>query len=581
MVDRDGQVVLIFNGEIYNFRELRTELEAAGVRFLGGSDTEVLLQLYLAEGHNAAALLKRLNGIFAFALWDARKQTLLVARDALGVKPLYFFEQHGRFGFASEIKALLQLLPETPTMLDLDADALQRYLTYLWCPGEGTPLKAVRKLAPGEALLVRSGRVAQRLSWYCLPAFRDTSPLVSERDAISGTLSNLRTAVHRQMVADVPVGAFLSGGLDSSAVVALARERDPDIRCFSIESRGGEDAGFVDDLPFARCVAAHLRVPFEVVSVTSSRMAAALEDSVAQLDEPLADPASINVFFIAQLARQHGIKVLLSGAGGDDIFSGYRRHQALMADVAWKWLSPPLRSAFTRLAFRLPKARPVFRRLSKYVASASLRGDSRLTALFRWIDPGELNSLYTPAFRASVSDMPADAPLINFLAPLSGSVSSLARMLALEQRFFLGDHNLIYTDKMAMAAGVEVRVPFLDLELIDFAARIPDHLKQRNTTGKWVLKRAMEPYLPKEVISRSKTGFGAPLRRWMRYELRELVGDYLSVESLKRRGLFDAATVQRLIATNNAGRVDASYTLLSLLCIEIWCRRYLDGRSKK
>jgi asparagine synthase (glutamine-hydrolysing) len=570
MVSVDGAVVLVFNGEIYNFQALRAELEAEGFEFRGHSDTEVVLNLYLAEG---VAMLSRLNGIFALGLWDRRDGSLFLARDALGVKPLYYGVREGCFAFASEIKALVHLLPEAGA---LDMAALQRYLTFLWCPGEGTPLKVVSKLLPGEAMVVRAGRIDRRWTWYRLPVFRGATPTLDEQGAVAGTLTHLREAVRRQMVADVPVGAFLSGGLDSSAIVALAREQNPDIRCFTIEASGGQEAGSTDDLPFARRVAKHLGVPLDVVRIDAGRMAGDLERMVAQLDEPMADPAPLNVLYISQLAREQGMKVLLSGAGGDDLFTGYRRHRALMAERWWAWLPRGLQLGLMKGSGGLDQRRPWGRRLTKLFSGVGLDGDARLVNYFRWAGQADLAALYSADFRTALDDTLAEEPMLEFLRPLPAGVSRLERMLALEQRFFLADHNLLYTDKMSMAAGVEVRVPFLDLDLIEFAARIPAGLKQRGREGKWVLKKAMEPYLPREVIYRPKTGFGAPLRRWMRYELRELLGDLLSAESVKRRGLFESAAVQGLIADNDAGRVDASYTLLSLLCIEIWCRAYLD-----
>lgn len=570
MLSDDGQVALVYNGEIYNFRALRIELEDKGITFRSHTDTEVILQLYL---HQGMAMLPRLNGIFAFALWDRRTWSLLVARDGLGVKPLYYADLPDRFAFASEIKALMPLLPEAGA---LDTAALQRYLTFLWCPGEGTPLKSVRKLLPGEAMVVQAGRIMRRWTWFQLPVFRGSSLSLSEQGAVSGTLGHLRAAVHRQMVADVPLGAFLSGGLDSSAVVALARELNPDIRCFTIEADGGQEQGVADDLPYARRVAKHLGVPLDVVRIDSGRMAADLVRMVTQLEEPLADPAPLNVLYISQLAREQGMKVLLSGAGGDDLFTGYRRHRALLAERWWAWLPKPLRQGLAQGTQMLDRRPALTRRLAKLFSGADLEGDARLVNYFRWSERADLAALYHPDLRGALADEAAEAPMLDFLQGLPAGVSRLERMLALEQRFFLADHNLIYTDKMSMAAGVEVRVPFLDLELVEFAARIPAHLKQRGREGKWVLKKAMESYLPRDVIYRPKTGFGAPLRRWMRFELRELLGDLLSAESLKRRGLFDPSAVQQLITDNDAGRVDASYTLLSLLCIEIWCRTFLD-----
>lgn len=576
MLSDDGLVALVFNGEIYNFREIRAELEADGHVFRSHSDTEVLLHLYLAwraRGGDLAEMLRRLNGIFAFALWDADRGELLLARDALGVKPLYYCAEEGRFSFASEIKALLPLVG---ALGPLDAASLHRYMSFLWCPGEGTPASNVRKLGPGELIWVREGAIQERVVWYRLPAFYGTPPSMSESAAVKGTRIHLRDAVHRQLVADVPVGAFLSGGLDSSSVVAFAKELNPDIRCFTIESAGGSEAGTADDLPYARRVAEHLGVSLEVVTVDSVRMAQDLAGMVAQLDEPLADPAPLNVLYISRLAREQGIKVLLSGAGGDDLFTGYRRHQALMTERFWKWVPAPLLKSAEQITVALDQRNTLGRRLRKLFDGAALDGDARLVNYFVWNRRQDLMALYTPEFKAALGEANPAAPMLDFLADLPAAVSPIERMLALEQRFFLTDHNLTYTDKMSMAAGVEVRVPFLDLDLVEFASRIPSEFKQRGSEGKWVLKKAMEPFLPREVIYRPKTGFGAPLRRWMRFELRELVGDVLSEYSLRQRGLFDPVAVQKLIADNDSGRVDASYTLLSLLCIELWCRRFID-----
>jgi asparagine synthase (glutamine-hydrolysing) len=570
MLGANGAVVLVFNGEIYNFRSLRAELEAKGFVFQGQSDSEVLLNLYLAEGE---AMLPRLNGIFAFALWDSRTQSLFVARDALGVKPLYYAAIAGRFAFASEIKGLLHLVPEAR---ELDPAALHRYLSFLWCPGEGTPLKAIRKLMPGEAMWVRSGCIERRWTWYQLPVFRDVAADLDLKDALSGTVGYLRQAVQRQMVADVPVGAFLSGGLDSSAVVAFAREQNPKVHCFTIDVRGGQDDGFIDDLPYAQKVAKHLGVPLEIVRIDSARMANDLELMVEQLDEPLADPAALNVLYISQLARNQGVKVLLSGAGGDDLFTGYRRHWAVQVEHYWDWLPHELRVMLANCGTSLDQRSPFNRRLGKLFSGAAMNENDRLVNYFRWAREADLFDLYTPEFRCALGQNLAAQPMLDFLEPLSTRGTALERMLALEKRFFLADHNLIYTDKMSMAVGVEVRVPFLDIDLVDFAARIPACMKQRGTHGKWILKKAMEPYLPHEVIYRQKSGFGAPLRRWMRNELRELLGDILSVASLNRRGLFESAKVQQLIVANDSGKLDASYTLLSLMSIEIWCRKFLD-----
>ena len=572
MATNSNQKVIVFNGEIYNYRDLRIDLEVKGVDFRSESDTEVLLHLYCFYGES---LLSKLNGIFSFAIWDADTQEIFIARDGLGVKPLYYSIDGDCFTFASEIKALLQLIPVNK---ELDVEAINHYLTFMWCPGEGTPLKSVRKVLPGEAMIVSSGHIERQWLWYQSPVFNRKYRTLSTSDSINGTAHNLRKAVHRQMVSDVPLGAFLSGGLDSSAVVAFACEKNPDIRCFTIDAADGQEDGFADDLPYAKRVAKYLGVSLDIISINSNQMADNFESMVAQLDEPLADPAPLNVIYISKLARKNGIKVLLSGVGGDDLFTGYRRHHAVQLEKYWKWLPQSFKEGLENITKKLNLDKPRWRRVAKLFNGASMSGDESLINYFRWNGDSILQPLYTTEFRDQLNNSAASEPMLDFLKPLSSSVSPLERMLELEKRFFLADHNLIYTDKMSMAAGVEVRVPFLDIELVKFAAQIPIKYKQNGMVGKWVLKKAMEPYLPNDVIYRPKTGFGAPLRRWMKYELRELLGDILSVDSLNQRGIFEAKTVQKLIKNNDLGTIDASYTLLSLMCVEIWCRQFVDGQ---
>ena len=570
MFSDDGKLVLVFNGEIYNYKELRSDLKRKGFVFQGKSDTEVLLKLYLSEGKK---MLSKLNGIFTFAILDINSELLFLARDALGVKPLYYSTEDNVFAFASEIKALLKLIPNNK---ELDVESINRYLSFLWCPGDGTPLKSVKKLLPGEAIIVKNGCITDKWLWYKLPILNNTNKNLDKGRSISGVTKYLRQAVHRQMVADVPLGAFLSGGLDSSAVVAFAKEVNPDIRCFSIETKGKQDKGFVADLPYAKRVAKHLNVSLDVVSIESHRMASDLESMIVQLDEPLADPAALNVLYISQLAREQGIKVLLSGAGGDDLFTGYRRHYALQLERYWGWLPKSVRTGLESITRNLNTDNSINRRIVKMFNGAGLNSEDRLINYFRWSDDPLLQSLYSPEFRQQLAGSNSNQIMQDFIEPILVNSSPLDQMLALEQRFFLADHNLNYTDKMSMAAGVETRVPFLDLDLVNFAARIPDKFKQKGGTGKWVLKKAMESYLPKEVIYRPKTGFGAPLRTWIKHDLRELLRDILSPDSLNKRGLFSAQVVQKLILDNDTNKVDASYTLFSLLCIEIWCRHYID-----
>jgi asparagine synthase (glutamine-hydrolysing) len=297
---------------------------------------------------------------------------------------------------------------------------------------------------------------------------------------------------------------------------------------------------------------------------------------VIQLDEPLADPAALNVLYISKLAREQGIKVLLSGAGGDDLFTGYRRHYALQLERYWSWLPRSARIGLESFTRDINVNSPIQRRVTKMFSGAGSDSTNRLINYFRWSSDTVLQSLYSPEFRQELAESNANQVMQDFLEPIIADTSSLDQMLALEQRFFLADHNLIYTDKMSMAVGVEVRTPFLDLNLVEFSGQIPNRLKQKGSIGKWVFKKAMEPYLPKDIIYRPKSGFGAPFRTWIKHDLREMLGDLLSIDSINRRRLFSAKAVQQLIKDNDNGKIDASYTLFSLLCIEIWCRAYIN-----
>jgi asparagine synthase (glutamine-hydrolysing) len=566
------RAAISYNGELYNYRELRAELVAQGFEFASDTDTEVLLNLYLRDG---PGMLSRLNGMFAFAIWDAERRQLFVARDGLGVKPLYYATTPRGVVFASELKALLS---EPSLDRELDPTAIASHVLYLWAPSPLTLLKRVRKLPPGHAFVAADGKIERLWRWYDLPYDQDIVPL-SDAEAIEAVRAQLQVSVRRQMVADVPVGAFLSGGLDSSSVVAMARRAQPDARlaCFTIgfDEKAARQEGMNEDLGYARLVAKHVGADLNVITVRS-QMIDQLETMLYHLDEPQADPAPINTLFIAQLARQHGIKVLLSGSGGDDVFSGYRRHFALQQEPLWQWLPHPLRAGLRSASDHVRPTRDWKRRVAKAFHYADREGDARIASYFYWIDPGVAEQTYSQRMRWSLFAADWHDPLAEALAELPASVRPLNRMLYLDGRFFLPDHNLNYADKIPMAAGVEVRVPLLDPELVALAARLPLHHKQRGRTGKWVLRKAIEPYLPAEVLRRKKTGFGAPLRNWLRGDLRPLVDDVLDEASLSRRGLFDPAEVRRLVEADRAQRTDAAYTVFALLCIELWMRIFVD-----
>jgi asparagine synthase (glutamine-hydrolysing) len=571
MWDATHTVCIIYNGEVYNYRELRRELERDRFEFLNNTDTEVILNLYLRDG---IEMLPKLNAIFAFALWDSRSRSLLLARDGLGVKPFYYAQTPDGLVFASELKAVLR---SASVSRALDIDAVRQYTRFLWCPAPQTILQNVRKLLPGQAVRVTSGEITKSWQFYDLP-FGRTPDGASDGDTIAATRAVIARAVERQMVADVSVGAFLSGGLDSSAVVAFARqhERAEPLRCFTIAFSEGKTAaeGVADDLPYARRVARHLGVQLDEVTIGPATMDD-LAWMVYQLDEPQADLAPLNVSAISQAARRAGIKVLLSGAGGDDIFSGYRRHQSLQLEPAWSWLPHPARAALRGLSLRVPTRHPTLRRAVKVFSQAHRSSDDRIASYFYWLDPQHGDALFEGDALRDARPSSGDA-LLDCVQSLPAAMPRLIKMLYLDTKFFLPDHNLNYTDKLSMAHGVEVRVPLLDYEVVQHASALRVEDKQRGPTTKWAFRKAMEGILPRDVIYRPKAGFGVPLREWMSKGLLPLVDEVLSEKSLAARGIFSPAAVRRLIELDRSGAIDAAYPILSIACIELWCRAFLD-----
>ena len=575
MWDATESALITYNGEIYNYRELRRDLEAKGYVFNSSSDTEVLVNLYLENGEG---MLSQLNGIFAFAIWDSRTKRVFLARDGVGVKPLYYSQTKSGFLFASELKALLLSSEVDRT---IDPVATYHYLSYLYCPSPMTMLKSVQKLPPGHAMIVEDGTVRRQFQYYDLP-YSSSLDATTEGDAKNELKAHLRNAVDRQLVADVEVGAFLSGGLDSSSVVAMAKQAMPDrrIQCFTIRFRGDDPQLLREmgsDLPYAEKVARHLDVDLQCVDV-GPELIDDLQAMVYYLDEPQGDVAPLNVYRICQLARQQGIKVLLSGAGGDDILGGYRRHYALMLESYWSWLPRMVRKPLRATAQRVPVSSNLGRRFAKAFLYADETPQRRLSSYFRWARPDVIARLFAPDVRQEIQDACRESIIDRTLQNMDRSIEPLNQMLYLDGKYFLTDHNLNYTDKMSMAAGVETRVPLLDPDLYAFAARLPVKMKQRGNVGKWLFKKAMEEYLPNDVIYRPKVGFGAPVRYWMRNQLRPMIEDLLTLESVSQRGLFDPEGIAWLIEHDRAGRVDASYTILTLLCMEIWCRLFVDAQ---
>ncbi len=570
-------LVIVFNGEIYNHLDLRVELGAKGHVFCSTSDTETLLHAYAEWGE---AMLEKLNGIFAFAIHDSKRNELFVARDHFGVKPLYYVAAQGRFACASELKALL---PLELADRELDRKAIASYLYYLWCPGERTAFAGIRKLLPGTFIKIRGDDLAPAAPrrYYQLPFGEARLRKADEGAWIEALDQHLTAAVDRQMLSDVPLGFFLSGGLDSSLLVAIAKKLRPDetFKTFTIEGLEGSTEGFSEDLPYARKVAAHLGVELEVVRADPA-IVRGFDAMIWHLDEPQADAAPLNVLNISTRARQLGIKVLIGGTAGDDLFSGYRRHQALRYEPLFQLLPGPVARLLFRLVERLPASNPWVRRAGKLLRNADKSPLDRLTGYFGWIDRELLLGLFSAEWQDALRDFKPNDYLAERLKEIPREESTLNHMLFCEMTGFLPDHNLSYTDKLGMAVGVEIRVPYLDREVVDFACRMPPALKMKGGMTKYLLRKVAERYLPQDVIYRPKTGFGAPVRRWITHDLHPLVEVRLARERLRQRGIFDLDAVWNLIERNRRGEIDASYIVWSLLALESWLGQFHDRKEE-
>ncbi len=566
-----GRYRVTFNGEIYNFRALAAELKARGYEFNERSDTAVLGPLYDLYGPE---MLGRLNGIFAFAIWDGKERRLFAARDALGVKPFYYAETGRGLAFASELKALL---PMADIDRSIDKAALYDYLLHLWSPGARTMFEGVEKLLPGHYMLAKDGVEAEIHRWYrpplqTLDRGRDEKP--TARDAKAELLTLFDQVVADQCISDVPIGAFLSGGVDSSAIVAsmvATGHRPAKTYCVGYDGPGLEDEGFGDDLAFARDFAATLGVPLEPIVVQPMQMAD-LERLVTHLEEPQADPAPLYVEAISQAARADGVKVLMSGAGGDDVFSGYRRHTAAaLRALAGRHGTQVGRVA--RLAAQLAPG-PARRRLEKMGYMLEGSDEEFLMRAFEFTPRADVDGCVSGDVRR-VRRAAEPNGLEGVLASSAGA-HLVDRMLLMELAGFLPDHNLNYTDKASMAAGVEVRVPFLDERLVAFAGRLAPDLKVHRGRPKWLLRQALRGRLPDAILNRKKTGFGAPVRLWVAGPMRPMIEDLFASASFRHRGLFDLGGVRKLLDDTVAGKRDGAYLILAIVMVELWLRRFQD-----
>jgi asparagine synthase (glutamine-hydrolysing) len=570
----DGRYWIVYNGELYNFKELRADLEQDGYRFRSECDTEVLLAAYCKWGK---AMLERLNGIFAFAIWDTDRHELFLARDRLGVKPLYYTQRDGSFYFASEIKALLKVLP-TPR---LRPEGIADYLTFLWIPDPDTMFEGIFKLPAGNFAVFAGGQLEIRPYWDLVFDIDDT---LSEADWISSVERNVREAVRRQMVSDVPLGSFLSGGIDSSAIVAEMTAVTGDVTAYSV-GFSAQDLSYdisPDDLRYARSVAKEFGVDYHE-QLLEPRIVDLLPRLVRHLDDPIADPAAVTTYLICSAASER-LKVILSGMGGDEVFAGYPRYPAARIAGLMDAIPAPVRRAIRtasegRLTLGPPgRLRPVRRNLMKLLRGIDQSPQDRYLTYCSYYRAEELQRLVHGDLRAAIQSHDPFRHHREYFERVRGQ-PWLNQMLYVDAKTFLPCLNLAYTDKMSMAASTEVRVPLLDDEVVSHAARIPPNLKLHRLTRKYVFKRSMEGILPRDVIWRPKAGFGAPIRGWLVNELRPMIDDMLSRESVASRGLFDPNEVQRLVSATADGTEDNALRLWALLTLELWHQEFVDSSA--
>ena len=550
----DGSAWVVFNGEIYNYRDLRLGLEARGHRFYTSSDTEVIVYLYEDRGRDCV---EALRGMFAFAVWDRARRTLLLARDRLGIKPLFYTQIGRRVAFASELKALLQL-PEVQARIDWRA--LGSLLATLHTPSDQSIVAGVRKLEPGHVLVAEAGREV-RIERYWDVRF-DPEGGRSEAEVADQLRGLLEDSVRLHLVSDVPVGAFLSGGVDSSSVVALmSRSSGGPVKTFSI---GFRDEDF-DETPDARRVAAVFGTEHHE-EILEPDAASILEDVAYHLDEPFGDSSAIPTYMVSRLAARH-VKVALSGDGGDELFAGYDRYRTEGRD---RRHGPLRRWLMGRVGRLWPRGLRGRNRLLLLSMSAGRRYLSRMT-LYETEEKREL--LRPDAFE----EVARHDPWSRELERLSRGGHWLSRLQDLDIKSYLPDDILTKVDRMSMAHSLETRVPLLDHKVVEFAAKIPPEMLLSRGRSKRILRRAMAGLLPESVFERPKRGFAIPLGRWFRGPLKDYPRDLLLSERSRSRGIFDTAAVERLLSDARRGGV-LDLPVWTLLSFELWCRVFLDRR---
>ncbi len=580
MFSHDRRYVLTFNGEIYNYRELREQLRSLGHAFETDSDAEVLLAAISEWSWDAVT---HLNGMFAFAVWDNKERTLTLVRDHVGIKPLYYTfipaqsDAPATFLFGSEIKAILASGLIKP---ELDPEALHQFLTFLWSPDPNTLFANIKTVPPGHLLQFHDDKLTSTQWWDV--SFDRVEEGKNEAWWRERVLDTLDRVVNMEMVADVPLGSFLSGGIDSSGIVAMM-DRHSSGRRISTYTVGieSEDLRYdiiPDDVRWARRVNEQLQTDYHEIMLKPS-VADLLPKLVHHMEEPPIDMA-IPSYLVSSAARET-LTVMLSGMGGDEVFAGYPRQMAMKIASAFDPVPNLLRRPLMKtVAGALPGGLPgrltaPLRNAKKFARSAALDFEDRYLGYGTYFTNEMKHGLYSDEWRAITRDYDPYIMHRKYFARAEGA-TPLNKLLYVDLKTFLPCLNLMTTDKTSMAANLEVRVPFLNREMIEMAARMPPRLKLRGLTRKYVLKRALDGVLAKDVVWRKKAGFGAPIRSWLRGPLRPLISDLLSEETVRRRGIFRPNQVKRVLDANFSGREDYNLQVFQLLGLELWHRAFID-----
>jgi len=579
MSNEAGTVWITYNGEIYNFADLRHELEYKGHQFASNTDTEVIVHLYEELGDDCVT---RLNGMFAFAICDLRGSAprLLLARDHFGVKPLYYTLDSGRLAFASEAKALLEV---DGVQARIDLQALNQYLSFLWVPDPKTLFDGILKLPAGHRAVFCDGRLEISEYWDLSFPPEDHEFRFSEENLVHEIRERFRHSVEQQMVSDVPLGAFLSAGLDSSSIVAaMCRTAKKPLRTYTItfpeKYRKGENT--LDDPAVAARLARQLGCENQQI-VVEPDVASVLPKLCWHMDEPTADPAILTAYLVCREASRD-VTVLLSGVGGDELFAGYRKYVAHY----WAQLAPRfVKNSVAGLESSLPNLRGSrfkgqVRLTKKMLRSAGAKPEERFIRNCTYLDSAQTGSLLSRDVRGELHDVHADAEHLARFERVQHA-DFLNQMLYLDTKIFMPSLNLTYNDKMSMASSVEVRVPFLNRELAEFVAwNVPPRLKLKGRlfpTTKHVFRKAMSGILPEEVLKQPKAGFAAPTDYWLAHDLHEMTGDLLSESRVRARGLFRPEAVNKFVDEHRSGKQDWSMQIWQFLTLELWMQNFLDG----